>query len=103
MSGAAASRLRTPEGRLVVSLPEEFPAGALVLGDLHKPARRNPQRLGDPADRDHRRVPHPALDPADVGPVELGLEPQILLAQALALALGTHGLPEVQQEPGVGG
>ena len=49
---------------------------------LQQRRSRHAQRLRQLFEDKHRRVPHPPLDAADIGPVQAGLEGQLFLGPA---------------------
>ncbi len=65
-----------------------------LLGPPQKRARPDPQCPAELHDDPQRRVPHAALDAADVGTVEVGLESEPFLGEALPLPLLPQRGPE---------
>jgi hypothetical protein len=63
----------------------------------HQQLRRNPERLGEPVYVEQRDVPLAALDSADVGAIEPGLEGQTLLGQPLLLSQFPDAVAESDQ------
>src|ERR1043165_7755557 len=83
--------------RMLLRLP---PRLLCVFGGPKQLARSDPKRLRDSSDRLERRIPPPSFDPTDVGPIEIRLEPQLLLRDVLLLPALPHGASERKQEGG---
>ena len=69
---------------------------APLLGSVAQPLRQSHlERLGYPGHDEQTRISLPALDPADLGQVDLGLERQLLLGEPALVAEPANVPPQL--------